>query len=222
MPWIYRALLVFALLGIYAVNADCGDNGGAVLGWGTQAAADVKLMTELGFSSSGPFDVAGNPLLSVISTNGGTGHLMFSAFICGQVNPDGAPQSTFGPVVSEDSMDSQTPFCLTASALTGSNITVALLPCVYAPHTPPNDISVDPVPTQTFEWITTHFVTYGFAFVGDQSAEAPLDPTKPIDYVPSLVGGVQLGSYVSFDFVPGGLPASTGRETGLILGLEDC
>ncbi|KAJ7140720.1 hypothetical protein C8R44DRAFT_974516, partial [Mycena epipterygia] len=212
-----RTLLVSALLGISAVNAFCGDNGGAELGWGTQADADgngANPRTVLGFSSSGPFDAAGNPILSVIATNAGfnSDFYAFNAFICGQDNPDGVPQTTFGPVINANGKG--TP-CLTASALTGSNITVALLPCV-------NDISANPVPTQTFEWISTHFITYGFAFVGDQSAEAPLDPTKPTDYVPSLVPpNVAVGSFVSFDFVPGGLPPSTGQETGLILELSD-
>jgi hypothetical protein len=85
-----------------------------------------------------------------------------------------------------------------------------------------NDISANPVPTQTFEWITTDFFTYGFAFIGNQSAEAPLDPTKPTDYVLLLVPPkVAVGSFVSFDFVPGGLPPSTGLETGLTLELAD-
>jgi hypothetical protein len=60
-----------------------------------------------------------------------------------------------------------------------------------------------------------------FAFVGNQTAEAPLDPTKPTEYMPSLISGVKVGSYLSFDFVPEGLPASTGLETGVVLALGD-
>ncbi|KAJ7140721.1 hypothetical protein C8R44DRAFT_866418 [Mycena epipterygia] len=221
MPSIRRTLLLSALLGISTVTASCGDNGGAELGWGTQSDTDANggnPRTVLGFSSSGPFDTAGNPILSVIATNAGFNEdfYAYSAFICGQANPDSYPQTTFGPVINQVSISTHTsiPLCLTASALLGSNITVALLPCV-------NDISVTSVPAQTFEWIGTDFITYGFAFVGNQTAEAPLDPTKPTDYVPSLVGGVNVGSYLSFDFVPEGLPASTGLETGLVLALSD-
>ncbi|KAJ7140712.1 hypothetical protein C8R44DRAFT_237017 [Mycena epipterygia] len=221
----YRIILLSALLGISVVNAECSDNGGGELGWGTQAAADGNddhVQTVLGFSSSGPFNAAGNPILSVVATNAGFNpdFFPFAAFICGENNPDGAPRSTFGPVINQDSIDSpgsgQTPLCLTASALTGSNITLALLPCV-------NDISTNPVPTQTFEWVTTEFDTFAFNFIGDQSAEAPLDPTKPTDYVPSLVPpNVAVGSFVSIEFVPEGLPPLTGHETGLILELVDC
>jgi hypothetical protein len=70
------------------------------LGWGTQAEADDNggnPRTVLGFSSSGPFDAAGNPILSVIATNAGfnVDFYEFSAFICGQDNTE---QTTFGYV----------------------------------------------------------------------------------------------------------------------------
>ncbi|KAJ7140718.1 hypothetical protein C8R44DRAFT_866415 [Mycena epipterygia] len=206
------------------------------LGWGTQADADgngANVRTVLGFSASGPFDGVENPILSVIATNAGfdSDFYAFAAFIYGQANPNDAPQITFDPVINADSISTHTSIplcltasaltgsninvngkgalCLTASALTGSNITVALLPCV-------NYISASPVPTQIFEWISTDFVTYGFAFVGDESAENPLDSTKPTDYV-----RVQVGAYLSFDFVPGRPPPSMGHEPGLILELAD-
>ncbi|KAJ7700688.1 hypothetical protein B0H17DRAFT_1128553 [Mycena rosella] len=216
-----HALLLSALLGVSAVNAFCGDNGGAELGFGTQADTDSNggnPSTVLGFSASGPFDAAGNPILSVIATNAGfdSSFYAFAAFLCGQANPDSYPQTTFGPVINEDSISTQTntPLCLTASALGEANITVALLPCI-------NDISVNPVPTQTFQWIGTDFITYGFEFIGNQSG-TPLDPSTPTDYIPSLVSVTNgTGAYLRLDYVPGGLPPSTGRETGMVLALSD-
>jgi hypothetical protein len=50
----------------------------------------------------------------------------------------------------------------------------------------------------------------------------PIDPTTPTDYVPSLVPATPvIGAYVRLDYSPGGLPPSTGLETGMILELSD-
>ncbi|KAJ7686954.1 hypothetical protein B0H17DRAFT_1071037 [Mycena rosella] len=227
-------LVVGALLAVSAVNAFCADNGGTVsvhitspltvfslvlqkLGWGTPADADSNddhPRTVLGFSTSGPFDAAGNALLSVIALNAGfdPGFFAFSAFICGQTNSDTFLQTTFGPVISATT---DSPFCLTASALGEQNITIALLPCV-------NNISVDPVPTQMFQWVSTVFDTYALEFLGNQSG-LPLDPSTPTDYVPSLVPAtVGIGAHVRLDYSPGGLPPSTGHETEMVLDLVDC
>ncbi|KAJ7476717.1 hypothetical protein FB451DRAFT_246715 [Mycena latifolia] len=221
MKSICGKLFLSTLIGASAVSAWCGDNGGAELGWGTQADSDgngANPRTVLGFNASGPFDAVGNPVLSVIATNAGwdSSYYAFSAWICGQASPDAYPQTTFGPIVNADSISTQTsiPLCLTASALGESNITIALLPCV-------NDISTNPVPTQTFQWIGTAYITYGWAFLGNQSG-TPLDPSIPTDYVPSLVPATNdTAAYLRLDYVPGGLPPSTGLETGLVLELSD-
>jgi hypothetical protein len=68
------------------------------LGWGTQADADANganVRTALGFSSSGPFDAAGNPILSVIATNAGFDEdfYAYNAFIC---NPFTNDPTSFG------------------------------------------------------------------------------------------------------------------------------
>ncbi|KAJ7439117.1 hypothetical protein FB451DRAFT_1415919 [Mycena latifolia] len=212
MPSICRTLFL-SLLGASAVHAWCGDNGGALIGWGSQAGADqTGIQTVFGFNASGPVDAAGNPIFSVV--NGRPVDRGLAAYICGQVNPDSYPQTTFGPVVSVDSVVASTPLCLTASALEQANITVSLLPCV-------NSISATPVPTQAFQWIGTAYVHYGFAFVGNQSS-VPLDPSTPTDYVPTLVNATNTtAAYLRLDYVPGGLPASTGKEMGLVLDLSD-
>ncbi|KAJ6555678.1 hypothetical protein DFH09DRAFT_1365690 [Mycena vulgaris] len=221
MSPIRRTLFLSSLLGISAVNASCGDNGGAELGWGTQADTDsngANPRTVLGFSSTGPFDAAGNSILSVIATNAGfeESFYAFNAFICGQASPNAYPQTTFGPVINSDSISTHTsiPLCLTASALGEANATIALLPCV-------NDISAIPVPTQKFQWIGTDFITYGFEFIGNQSG-TPLDPSMPTDYTPSLVPETNgTAAYIRLDYAPGGLPPSTGLETGMVLALSD-
>ncbi|KAJ7621746.1 hypothetical protein DFH06DRAFT_1143485 [Mycena polygramma] len=218
MPSISRALFISALF--LSATASCGDNGGAELGWGTQADADSNgsnPRTVLGFSSKGPFDAAGNPILGVIATNAGfdSSYYAFSAFICGQANPDSYPQTTWGrsPVISASSPSSDTR-CLTVSPLGAANATVSLLPCI-------NDISTPPPANQTFEWIGTDFITYGFAFLGTTSG-LPVDPSASTDYVPSIVNTTDgTAAYLRLDYVPDGLPASTGKETGLILELSD-
>ncbi|KAJ6466036.1 hypothetical protein C8R47DRAFT_1154225, partial [Mycena vitilis] len=219
MPSISRSLFISALF--LSATASCGDNGGAELGWGTQEDADSNgsnPRTVLGFSSKGPFDAAGNPILSVIATNAGfdSSYYAFSAFICGQANPDSYPQTTYGPIISEGSIATQSsvPQCLTVSPLGAANATVALLPCI-------SDISAAPPANQTFEWIGTDFITYGFAFLGTTSG-LPIDPSASTDYVPSIVNTTDgTAAYLRLDYVPGGLPASTGKETGLILELSD-
>jgi hypothetical protein len=141
--------------------------------------------------------------------------------------------SDLSPVINTDSISTQTstPLCLTASALGEANITIALLPCVYVPlfrhsieaNSSPHrkDISENPVPTQTFQWVGTAFITYGLEFLGNQTG-LPIDPTTPTDYVPSLVPATPvIGAYVRLDYSPGGLPPSTGLETGMILELSD-
>ncbi|KAJ7749287.1 hypothetical protein DFH07DRAFT_1062377 [Mycena maculata] len=211
MPSVSCALFVSALF--LSVNAFCGDNGGVELGWGTQAAADANgenPSTVLGFSSSGPFDAAGNPILSVIATNAGFGssYYAFEAFICGQYNPDSYPQTSFGAVITTASSEA----CLTVSALESANATISLQPCV-------NDISSNPVPTQMFQWVGTNYITYGFAFIGNQSVPVKYVAT---DYVPTLVDATDTtAAYIRLDYAPGGLPPSTGLETGLILELSD-
>ncbi|KAJ6584398.1 hypothetical protein B0H19DRAFT_1249373 [Mycena capillaripes] len=217
MPSLCRALLISALF-IVSAHAFCGDNGGAELGWGTQADADANganPRTVLGFNPAGPLDAAGSPILSVIATNAGfdASFYAFAAFLCGQANPDSYPQTTFGPVISATSTNSDVR-CLTVSAIGEANATVSLQPCV-------NDISTPPVPTQTFEWIGTAFITYGFAFLGNASG-LPLAPNVSTDYTPSLVPDAStVGAYLRLDYTPGALPPSTGLETGLILELSD-
>ncbi|KAJ7510474.1 hypothetical protein B0H11DRAFT_2216266 [Mycena galericulata] len=216
MPSVFSAILFTALFGL-SVNAQCGDNGGAELGWGSQAEADANganVRTALGFNSKGPFDAAGNPILSVISINSGydSSFYAFSAFICGQYSPDNYPQTTYGPVIS--AAETSIAQCLTVSELEAANATISLQPCV-------NDISANPVATQMFEWIGTNYVTYGFAFIGAQSP-LPINPSNSTDYTPSIVGSLnKTGGYVRLDYTPGGLPPSTGLETGLILELSD-
>ncbi|KAF7356325.1 hypothetical protein MVEN_00964800 [Mycena venus] len=201
-----RTLFISALLGLSAVNAWCGDNGGAGLAWGSQAEADkIGFNTILGFKSSGPFDTAGNPILTVVSSFDWS----LAAFICGQKNPDSYPQTTFGPVLTI----SGPTLCLTISELEAANATISLQPCV-------NDITANPVPTQMFQWIGTDYITYGFEFIGNQSV--PVDPSSSTDYVPTLVPATNItGAYVRLDYLPDGLPASTGLETGMILNLSD-
>ncbi|KAJ7868850.1 hypothetical protein B0H13DRAFT_1055482 [Mycena leptocephala] len=206
MSSICRTLLISALLGLSAVNAWCGDNGGAGLAWGSQAGADRSgFSTILGFDSTGPFDAAGNPILTVVSNFDWS----LSAFLCGQASPDAYPQTTFGPVLKF----SGTTLCLTVSELEAANATISLQPCV-------NDVSANPVPTQMFQWIGTDYITYGFEFIGNQSV--PVDPSSSTNYIPTLVPATNTtGPYVRLDYAPGGLPASTGLETGMILDLSD-
>lgn len=83
-----------------------------------------------------------------------------------------------------------------------------------------NDIRANPVPSQSFQWVGTDYITYGFAFLGNQSA--PVDPSVATDYIPTLVPATNAtAAYLRLDYSPGGLPASTGLETGLILDLSD-
>lgn len=89
-----------------------------------------------------------------------------------------------------------------------------------------------------FQWIGTDYITYvdassfyfsgsvyithsyGFEFIGNQSV--PVDPSSSTDYIPTLVPATNTtGPYVRLDYAPGGLPASTGLETGMILDLSD-
>ncbi|KAJ7654321.1 hypothetical protein B0H17DRAFT_1099928 [Mycena rosella] len=210
-------LVVGALLAVSAVNSFCADDGATVnahinppltvFSLGTPADADSNgdhPHTVLGLSTSGPFDAAGNALLSVIALNAGfdPGFFAFFAFICGQTNPDSFPQTRFGPVISATT---DSPFCLAASVLGEQNITIPLL----------NDISM-------FQWVGTVFETYALEFLGNQSG-LPLDPSTPTDYVPSLVPAtVGIGVHVRLAYSPGGLPPSTGHETGMVLDLVDC
>ncbi|KAJ7183211.1 hypothetical protein C8R46DRAFT_1066273 [Mycena filopes] len=207
MPSIHRTLFVSSLVGLSFVNARMEQ-----LGWGTQAGTDQSgPQAFLGFNSSGPFDAAGNPILSVVSHASDDPDAL-SAWICGQANPDSYPQTTFGPLVSD--LRGNVTFCLTVSELEAANATVSLLPCV-------SDISANPVPSQTFEWIGTDYVTYGFAFLGNQTG-LPISPSAATDYTPSLVGASNTtAAYLRLDYTPGGLPPSTGKETGLILLLSD-
>ncbi|KAJ6577452.1 hypothetical protein B0H19DRAFT_1062071 [Mycena capillaripes] len=162
-----------------------------------------------GFNSSGPFDAAGNPILSLIAQGS---NYAFEAWICGQVSPNAYPQTTFGPVISA-TLNPGAAFCLTISELEVANATISLQPCV-------NEINANPVPTQMFQWIGTAFITYGFAFLGNQSV--PVDPSATTDYTPSLAPATNTtAAYLRLDYTPGGLPASTGFETGMILDLSD-
>ncbi|KAJ7746351.1 hypothetical protein B0H16DRAFT_1889168 [Mycena metata] len=201
--------LISSLLGLSGVNAFCGDNGGATIGWGSQAQSDQSGPSAwLGFNSNGPFNAAGNPILTVV---GSPPEHQFAAFICGQANPDSYPQTTFGPVVS---LTADPSACWTVSALEAANATISLLPCL-------TDVESNPYPTQMFEWIGTAYITYGFVFLGNQTG-LPLDPSVPTDYTPSLVPATNTtAAYVRLDYTPGGLPPSTGLETGLILSLSD-
>ncbi|KAJ7039650.1 hypothetical protein C8F04DRAFT_1178770 [Mycena alexandri] len=201
--------LISSLLSLSGVNAWCGDNGGAVIGWGTQAETDQRGPNAfLGFNSSGPFDAAGNPILTVVSN---AQQHEFAAFICGQANPDSYPQTTFGPVIS---LTGDPSLCFTVSELEAANATVSLLPCVTA-------IQSDPYLTQMFQWIGTAYITYGFVFLGNQTG-LPLDPSVATDYTPSLVPATNTtAAYLRLDYTPGGLPPSTGLETGLVLILSD-
>ncbi|KAJ7616308.1 hypothetical protein DFH06DRAFT_1307096, partial [Mycena polygramma] len=171
MPSLSRVLFIATLF--LSVTADsCGDNGGAELGWCTQADADSHgPRAVLDFSSQVALHAAGVPILSVITTNT---NYAFSAYICGQANPDSYPQTTYGcpgqicivarVCVERGTMPHRLP-------LGGANATVSLrvLPCI-------NDISTPPLANQTFEWIGTDFITYGFAFLGTTSG-LPLDPS---------------------------------------------
>jgi hypothetical protein len=71
-----------------------------------------------------------------------------------------------------------------------------------------------------FQWVTTEFVSYGWAFLGNQST--PVDATAATNYPPALVPEVPaVGAFVRLAFVPGGLAPSTGTEPGLVLELSD-
>ncbi|KAJ7702810.1 hypothetical protein B0H17DRAFT_1194674 [Mycena rosella] len=97
--------------------------------------------------------------------------------------------------------------CLTASALGEKSLAIALLPCV-------NDISGDPVPTQTFQWVSTDFITYGFEFLGNQSG-LPLQASTPTDYVPSLVPATAgIGAHLRLDFAPAASRHRRGTRRG--------
>ncbi|KAF7353432.1 hypothetical protein MSAN_01532400 [Mycena sanguinolenta] len=165
MPFISRAktLLISTLLGISVASAQfCGDNGGAELGWGTQAGADANeanVPTVLGFNSNGPFDSDGNPILTVIATNAGfdASFYAFRAWIC----DSGSGRPSYGAIIPADGL-----LCLTASALETSNITFSMQPCV-------NDISTPPVATQTFEWNENGFITYSPVVPRDDWIAAP-------------------------------------------------
>ncbi|KAJ6608700.1 hypothetical protein B0H10DRAFT_2067064 [Mycena sp. CBHHK59/15] len=212
MSTFYRTLpllLLSTLLGLYNVHATCGT---MELGWGTQADTDDNSgnpRTVLGFGSKGPFDAAGKPILSVIATNAGfdESFYAFTAFLCGQANPDSYPQTTFGPVISSSSDQ-----CLTISELGVANATVSLAPCV-------NPVTEIPDATQTFEWIGTDYITYGFVFLGNLTG-TPLPPSARTDYTPSIVA-TDSGSYLRLDYTPDQLPPSTGLETGMVLALSD-
>ncbi|KAJ7661345.1 hypothetical protein DFH06DRAFT_1129455 [Mycena polygramma] len=214
---ISRALFMFALF-LSTAAQQCGDNGSAELGWGSQVDADANganVRTVLGFNSPGPFDAAGNPILSVIATNAGfsSSYYAFYAWICGQSTTQSYPQTTYGPVLST-SLTTNDAYCLTVSPLGAANATITLLPCI-------NFISSPSPANQTFQWIGTDFITYGFAFLGTTDG-LPLDPSVATDYVPSIVNATDTTpAYVRLNYVKGGLPASTGRETGLILELSD-
>ncbi|KAJ7614827.1 hypothetical protein FB45DRAFT_1108985 [Roridomyces roridus] len=211
----YSLSLILSTL-FLVVNADCGDNGGALLAWGSQESADASGTNPsiiLGFNNAGPFDAAGNPILSIIAVDAGysSDYYAFNGWTCGQANPNSYPQTTYGPLICTSSLYGDVQTCLTISALNATNATISLQTCV--------DISTPPVPTQTFEWIGTNYITYGWAFLGAQGP-LPLSPSISTDYVPSIVGS-GVGAYVSMDYVPGGLPPSTGKEIELILELSD-
>ncbi|KAJ7143465.1 hypothetical protein C8R46DRAFT_1232950 [Mycena filopes] len=213
MPSIHRTLFISALVGLSVVYAECGDNGGAVtIGMGhTSGNGPDSPQFCLGFNSSGPFDAAGNPILSVVTSDDPDA---LAAWLCGQANPDWYPQTTFGFIISEYLGGRDETWCLTVSELEAANATVSLLPCV-------SDIFANPVPSQTFEWIGTNYITYGFAFLGNQSG-LPLSPSVATDYTPSLVAASNTtAAYLRLNYTPGGLPPSTGQETGLILLLSD-
>ncbi|KAJ6453363.1 hypothetical protein C8R45DRAFT_1112523 [Mycena sanguinolenta] len=227
------------LLGISGVNASCGDNGGAELGWGTMAAADrngENVNTALGFKSTGPFDAEGNPILTVIATNAGfdSSFYSFNAWICGQ-NTVGFQQTTYGYIHSQvryslrlktevvrpansamlGAAGVETSLCLTASAIETTDITLSMQPCV-------NDISTPPVPTQTFEWNENgEFITYYLVFLGNTTG-LPLAETANTDYTPSLVPATDTtGAYIRLDYTPGALVPLTGGQNGIVLELSD-
>ncbi|KAJ7726723.1 hypothetical protein B0H14DRAFT_3899738 [Mycena olivaceomarginata] len=98
MAPLHRTILVIisGLLGLSVVHTECGDNGGAGLAWGSQVGADKDgFSTILGSNSTGPFDSAGNPILTVVRFFGHQSR----GVLCGQKNPDSYPQTTFGPVL---------------------------------------------------------------------------------------------------------------------------
>ncbi|KAJ6506733.1 hypothetical protein C8R45DRAFT_922907 [Mycena sanguinolenta] len=200
MPSISRAFLfVFAIFSIFDVNAwTCGNNGGTELGWGTPAAQnanDGHPPTVLGFSSTGPFDAAGNPILTVIATDAGfdSSFFEFNAQICGQDN-SGSGQTNFGAILSTN--NDLPSLCLTASGLEVSDITLSLLPCV-------NDIGVPPVATQSFEWKDGQIVEYELVFLGTTTG-LPLKFDANTDYTPSLVPATNMAaSYIRLDYTPG-------------------
>jgi len=70
-----------------------------------------------------------------------------------------------------------------------------------------------------FQWVTMEFVSYGWAFLGNQLT--PVEATSPTNYPPSLVPAVQLGAFVRLAYVPAGLAPSTETEVGLVLELSD-
>ncbi|KAJ7760736.1 hypothetical protein DFH07DRAFT_1060041 [Mycena maculata] len=111
------------------------------------------------------------------------------------------------------SADNVPRFCLTVSALESANATISVQPCI-------NDVSFNPDPTQMFQWVGTAYITYGFAFIGNQSV--PVGPSSATDYVPSLVNAMSTtAAYIRLDYSPGRLPASTGLETGMVLALSE-
>ncbi|KAJ7808552.1 hypothetical protein B0H13DRAFT_1928447 [Mycena leptocephala] len=211
----FRKLLLSAFLCLSTANAfQCGDNGRAELQWGAQAGSGG---TVLGFSPSGPFDAEGNPILSVIALNAGfnVDFFAFNAYICG-ASPD--EETSFGlpPSPCRIAPPSASPpphsRAQTSPYRSSPACTHPFLPLGIHLHAP--------APTQMFQWVTTEFVSYGWAFLGNQST--PVDATAATNYPPALVPEVPaVGAFVRLAFVPGGLAPSTGTEPGLVLELSD-
>ncbi|KAF8216878.1 hypothetical protein K438DRAFT_1748030 [Mycena galopus ATCC 62051] len=136
------------------------------LAWGSQGGADKDgFSTFLELNSTGPFDSAGNPILTVVH-NFSDANL--AAFLCGRKNPDSYPQTTFGPPVFTELGP---PLCLTVFRLGAKNVTISLS-------------YIDVIGTRYRTSIAYNF-KYGIEFISKQSVL--VDPSSSTDYIPTLV-----------------------------------
>ncbi|KAJ7456068.1 hypothetical protein FB451DRAFT_1183855 [Mycena latifolia] len=189
MSSICRTVFLAALLGVSSVTAlsGCGDNGDSpprnLDGALKRTATRTGTGTVLGFSANGPLDGARNPL-SVIATDAGFDQAFYSMINMASI-----------------STHTSIPLCLTASALEEPNITLSLQPWERHlrdshPHT---GLPVDPD---------------GLHHLRSRTLREPGGPPRPEHADGILVpaaGGV--GAYIQLDYVPRGLPPSTGLET---------
>ncbi|KAJ7163941.1 hypothetical protein C8R43DRAFT_946756 [Mycena crocata] len=220
--------LIGALLSLSSVHARCGDNGvpnlsatPQELGWGAQADTDSNggdPRTVLGFSSSGPFDAAGTTVVGVIATDAGwdPSYYAFSAFLYGQSNPQLVPADNIWVLGWLDQY-----VLLVDDAQTGYQRDVERCPVPHDFRAQGSQRHRFAGALSTFEWIGTEYITYSFVFLSNQSG-TPLDPGASTDYTSTIVAATNTSAaYLRLDYTPGGLPPSTGLETGLVLALSD-